>query len=60
MPYLVLFCSCFFFSAFTIVITSLGEERELMLVFFVRLFDLCLFACVGFLFLLMSGKGFGF
>ena len=31
--------------------------RELILVLFVRLFDLCLFGHVGFLFLLMSGKG---
>ena len=32
-------------------------KRELILVLFVRLFDLCLFGFVGFLFLLMSGKG---
>ena len=32
-------------------------KRELMLVLFVRLFDLCLFGFVGFLFLLGSGKG---
>ena len=32
-------------------------KRELILVFFVRLFDLCLFGFVGFLFLLVSGKG---
>ena len=48
-----------FFSPFSIAITSLGEERELILVLFVRLFDLCLFGFVGFLFLLVSGKGFG-
>ena len=48
-----------FFSPFSIAITSLGEERELILVFFVRLFDLCLFRFVGFLFLLGSGKGCG-
>ena len=34
-------------------------ERELILVLFVRLFDLCLFGFVGFLFLLGSGKGCG-
>ena len=32
-------------------------KRELILVLFVRLFDLCLFRFVGFLFLLVSGKG---
>ena len=32
-------------------------KRELILVLFVRLFDLCLFGSVGFLFLLGSGKG---
>ena len=34
-------------------------KRELILVLFVRLFDLCLFGFVGFLFLLASGKGCG-
>ena len=34
-------------------------KRELSLVFFVRLFDLCLFGYVGFLFLLVPGKGCG-
>ena len=34
-------------------------RRELILVLFVRLFDLCLFGFVGFLFLLVSGKGCG-
>ena len=34
-------------------------KRELILVLFVRLFDLCLFGFVGFLFLLVSGKGCG-
>ena len=48
-----------FFSPFSIAITSLGEERELILVLFVRLFDLCLFGFVGFLFLLISGMGCG-
>ena len=34
-------------------------KRELILVLFVRLIDLCLFWIVGVLFLLMSGKGCG-
>ena len=34
-------------------------KTELILVLFVRLFDLCLFGFVGFLFLLVSGKGCG-
>ena len=34
-------------------------KRELILVLFVRLFSLCLFRFVGFLFLLGSGKGCG-
>ena len=34
-------------------------KRELILVLFIRLFDLCLFGFVGFLFLLVSGKGCG-
>ena len=49
-----------FFSPFSIAITSLGEERELILVLFVRLFDLCLFGFVDFLFLFVYGKGCGF
>ena len=32
-------------------------KRELILVLFIHLFDLCLFGFVGFLFLLVSGKG---
>ena len=35
------------------------EKRELILELFVRLFDLCLFGFVCFLFLLVSGKGYG-
>ena len=35
------------------------EKRELISVLFVRLFDLCLFGFVGFLFLLVSRKGCG-
>ena len=34
-------------------------KRELILVLFIRLFVLCLFGFVGFLFLLVSGKGCG-
>ena len=34
-------------------------KRELILVLFARLFDLYLFAFVGVLFLLVSGKGYG-
>ena len=34
-------------------------KRELIVVLFVRLFGLCLFGFVGFLFLLVSGKGCG-
>ena len=34
-------------------------KRKLILVLFVRLFDLCLFGFVGFLFLMESGKGCG-
>ena len=34
-------------------------KRELILGLFVRLFDLCLFGVVGFLFLLGAGKGSG-
>ena len=53
-----------FFSTFSIAITPLGEERafgkrELVLVFFVRLFDLRLFGFDCFLFLLVSGMGCG-
>ena len=45
-----------FFSPFNIAITSLGK-RELILVLFIRSFDLGLFGFVAFLFLLVSGKG---
>ena len=47
-----------FFSPFSIAIPSLGEERA-NLSAFRSLFDLCLFGFVGFLFLLVSGKGCG-
>ena len=53
-PCVILFLC--FFSPFGIAIASLGEG-ELVLVLFVRLFGLCLFGFVGFLFLLGSGKG---
>ena len=46
-----------FFSPFSIAITSLGEE--LILVLFVRLFDMRLLSFVCFLFLLVSRKGYG-
>ena len=50
MSCLVLFCSCVF-SLFLASQLPRLEKRELILVLFVRLFDLCLFAFVGFLFL---------
>ena len=52
----VLFCSCVFLVLLVLRLPRLGK-RELILVLFVRLFDLCLFGFVGFLFLLGSGKG---
>ena len=52
-----------FIYGFTSLDYSLGlprlGKRELILVLFVRLFDLCLFGFVGFFFLLVSGKGCG-
>ena len=48
-----------FFSPPSIAISSLGEERELILVLFVRLFDSLLFVFVCFILLLVSGKGCG-
>ena len=59
MSYLVSFCSCVFSVLLALRLPRLGT-RELILVLFVRLFDLCLFGCVGFIFLLVSGKGCGF
>ena len=58
MSYHVSFCSCVFFSPFSIAITSLGEERASLSAFrtFVRF---VLVGFVGFLFLLVSGKGCG-
>ena len=53
---------CYFvlvsYSPFSIAIPRLGK-RELILVLFVRLFDLRLFGFVCFLFLLVSGKSGG-
>ena len=50
------------FLCFSVLLTlrlpRLGK-RGLVLVFLVRLFDLCLFGFIGFLFLLVSGKGCG-
>ena len=52
MSYLVSFCSCVLLA---LRLPGLGK-REVILLLFVRLFDLCLFGFVGF-FLLVSGKG---
>ena len=56
LPGVILFL--FFFSPFSIAITSLGEERAYLSTF-VRLFDLRLFGFVCFLFLLVSAKDCG-
>ena len=68
MSCLVLFCSCVFspfsilffvlvfISPFSNAITSLGEERA-SLGAFRSLFDLRWFGFVGFLFLVVAGKG---
>ena len=53
-PCVILFL--YFLVLLVLRLPRLGK-RELILVFFVRLFDLCLFGFVGFLFLLGSGKG---
>ena len=57
----VLPCVIFFLCFSVLLVLRLPRlgNRELILVFFVRLFDLCLFGFVGFLFLLVSGKGCG-
>ena len=55
--YLVILFLCFSV-LLALRLPRLGK-RELILVLFVRLFDLCLFRFVGFLFLLGSGKGCG-
>ena len=54
----VTFGSCVFSVLIVLRLPRLGK-RELILVLFVRLFGLCLFGFVGFLFLLGSGKGCG-
>ena len=54
----LLFCSCgFFFSVLLALRLPRLGKRELILVLFVRLFDLRLFDFVCFLFVLVSGKG---
>ena len=58
MNYLVSFCSCVFSVLLALRLPRLGK-RELIVMLFVRLFDLCLFGFVVFLFLLVSGKGCG-
>ena len=52
-------CVNFFLCFSVLLILRLPRlgKRELILVLFVRLFDLCLFGLVGFLFLLGSEKG---
>ena len=47
------------FLCFSVPLVLRLGKRELILVLFVRLFDLCLFGFVGFLYLLGSGKGCG-
>ena len=53
---------CYFVLVFLVLLAlrlpRLGK-RELILLLFVRLFDLCFFGFVGFLFLLVSWKGCG-
>ena len=56
LPCVILFLC---FSALLVLRLLRLGKRELILVLFVRLFDLCLFGFVGFLFLLVSGKGCG-
>ena len=56
LPCVILFLC--FSVLFALRVPRLGKG-ELILVLFVRLFDLCLFGIVGFLFLLVSGKGCG-
>ena len=57
----VLRCAILFLSFSVLLALRLPRlgKRELILVFFVCLIDLCLFGFVGFLFFLMSGKGCG-
>ena len=55
----VLPCVIFFLCSSVLLALRLPRlgKRKLILVLFVRLFDLCLFGFVGFLFLLVSAKG---
>ena len=55
-PYVILFLC--FSVLLALRLPRLGK-RELILVLFVCFFDLCLFEFVGFLFLLVFGKGYG-
>ena len=55
-PWVILFLC---FSVLLVLHLPRLGKRELILVLFVRLFGLCLFGFVGFLFLLWSGKGCG-
>ena len=57
----VLSCAILFLCFSVLLVLRLPRlgKRELILVLFVRLFSLCLFRCVAFLFLLGSGKGCG-
>ena len=52
-------CVILCFSVLSVLRLPRLGKRELILVLFVRLFGLCLFRFVGFLFLLGSGKGCG-
>ena len=56
LPCVILFLFFFFSVLLALRLPRLGK-RELILVLFVCLIDLCLFGFVGFLFLLMSRKG---
>ena len=56
LPCVILFLC---FSVLSVLRLPRLGKTELILVLFVRLFDLCLFGFVGFLFLLVSGKGCG-
>ena len=57
----VLHCAILFLCFSVLLVLRLPRlgKRELILMLFVRLIDLCLFGFVGFLFLLVSGKGCG-
>ena len=57
----VLHCAILFLCFSVLLVFRLPRlgKRELILVLYVRLFGLCLFRFVGFLFLLGSGKGCG-